>query len=60
MSDFETDVIERLTRIEEAVVDVKDHETRIRAVELKTNLISGGLALVAPVLAFFGFHATLH
>jgi len=64
MDDFRQDVIERLSRIEEGVAGLytnkTDHETRIRSLESKSTLLSGALALVAPVLGWIGYHVTLH
>lgn len=64
ITDFEQEVIERLTRIEEGVAGLysskADHETRLRSVETKTTLVSGALAIVAPVLGWLGVHITLH
>lgn len=60
MTKFEQDVIERLTRIEAAILPVADHEIRLRSVERKAGWLSGVIAVVGilatPVLGWLGVH----
>jgi len=60
MTEFEQDVIERLTRIETHVEPIADHEKRIRSVEGRLGFLSGAIGLMAPVLGWFGLHVSLH
>jgi len=57
---FETDVIDRLARIEEHVTSVKaradDHETRLRSIEIKQWALAGVTLVFSPVLAKLGLH----
>jgi hypothetical protein len=57
---FETDVIDRLARIEEHVTSVKvradDHEGRIRSMEKRQWLLVGVAAAIAPLLSKLNIH----
>lgn len=60
MTEFESDVIERLSRIETHLEDLPDHETRLRSIENKQWLRDGGLGVMAALLGYLGYHVTLH
>lgn len=64
MSEFQSDVIERLARIEVHLENFtennKDHEDRIRTVETRQRYLNGATAVLTAVLAFLGYHVTLH
>lgn len=64
MTEFEQDVIERLTRIEtkqdnEASIG-RDHEERLRSIETSNRRLTGALGVFAAALGFLGYHITLH
>jgi hypothetical protein len=60
MTEFQSDVIERLARIEthleSSVEHRKDHEDRLRSVETRQRYLNGATAVLTAVLAFLGYH----
>jgi hypothetical protein len=60
MTEYEQEVIERLTRIETKIEAAADHEPRIRSLENRQWALSGGLGIVGVVLGWLGYHVSLH
>lgn len=63
-AEFEKTIIKQLARIEtlleNQIESNKDHERRLRKIEVECWLTRGAYTVMAAILAWLGYHVNLH